>query len=390
MWRIPLSDLNYDDAEQRAVAEVLGSRWLTMGPKTEEFEAAMAAYLGVKHAIAVSNCTCALELAYAWALRGGGNRGPRRVLVPDMTFVATANAAAVQGADVRLFDIGSADEPLADTQAARAALAGEEGTVAAIAIVHYAGFDASSDGFLAAARDAGALLIEDNAHGVGGRAASGRMLGTTGDMGVFSFFSNKNLATGEGGMVVTDDADCATTLRGARSHGMSAPTYERHAARRHGYDVSAVGHNYRCTEITAALGIEQLKKLEAGNERRRVLYRLYREHLHGVEGIAVAFAGSDEAISRSSCHILPLVCATTAHRDSVRGALDAAGIQSSHHYSAIHTFSAYQRMAGVASAGCPVSADFAGREITLPLHPRLTESEVDEICSVVRKVAASS
>jgi dTDP-4-amino-4,6-dideoxygalactose transaminase len=324
-------------------------------------------------------------LAYAWALRGT----EKRVLVPDMTFVATANAAVVQGGELRLFDIAGGQAPVADPQAARAALAERGGRAAAVTVVHYAGFDAAAAEFAAIAREGGALLVEDNAHGVGGRAADGRMLGTVGDIGVLSFFSNKNLATGEGGMVVTDSDECAAAVRGARSHGMSSLTYERHAARRHGYDVGAVGHNFRCTEITAALGIEQLRKLEAGNTRRRSLYRLYRDQLAGVPGVAVAFGNQDEAIARSSCHILPLVCATSGLRDAVREALDASGIQSSHHYGAIHAFSAYRRMAAAAPEGCPASADFAAREITLPLHPRLAESDVDEICSVVRKVATS-
>ncbi len=394
-WRIPLSDLNYDGAERDAVAEVLESRWLTMGPRTEEFEARFAGYVGARHAVAVANCTCGLELAYAHALcRAAGMHGgapdPFGFIVPDVTFVATANAALTSGAHAILTDISGASRPVLDPDAVARNLHEHGGRVAAIVPVHYAGYDAGVDELVRMARRHNTLVIEDAAHAVGGRTAQGRMLGAAADIGVFSFFSNKNLATGEGGMVVTDDGDLAAALRRARSHGMTSLTYERHAARRHGYDVVAAGHNYRCTEITAALGLVQLAKLDAGNRRRRELVAAYRSLLAGTDGVTIPFSPAEDELA--ACHILPLVCRTQNLRDSIRAALDAAGIQTSHHYPAIHTLGAYRRLAGdddgLAADPCPRATDYAARQITLPLHPGLGDGAVEEICGVVARVAA--
>jgi dTDP-4-amino-4,6-dideoxygalactose transaminase len=384
MWRIPLSDLNYDEHEERAVLEVLRSKWLTMGPKTAEFEALAAGYLGARHAIAVANCTCALELAYAAALRRHEGTGRTSVLVPDVTFVATANAAMAAGGQPVLCDIESPDIPLLSV--GTAVRSGSPGEWAVIATVHYAGFDANAQALRQLAHDRGALLIEDAAHAIGGLGKDGAKLGTIGDVGCFSFFSNKNLATGEGGMVVTNDDEIADEVRLRRSHGMSSPTFDRHRVRAHGYDVTVHGNNHRCTEITAALGIEQLKKLDAGNGRRRGLYRLYVEMLQAWPEVAVAFSDRPDAIDRSSCHILPLLCESGELRDRIRETMDVAGVQTSHHYPPVHGFTFYRALADsgrLHHASCPNAESFAARQITLPLHPGLKEVEVEEICALV-------
>lgn len=426
MWRIPLSDLDYDESEQEAVAGVLRSRWLSMGPRTEEFEARVAEYLQVRHAIAVANGTCALEMA-CQVLIDRAREGERpdagaaapEVLVPDLTFVATANAALFSGARVRFADLESLTEPILRTEdAARFAEPGRiPGVSRIVAPVHYAGFDARSDEVAALARSCGARVVEDAAHAIGGRSRSGRFLGTTGDVGCFSFFANKNLATGEGGLVVTQDDALAERLRLLRSHGMTSLTWKRHSTRGHGYDVLRPGHNYRITEITAALALVQLAKLEAGNARRRRLYRLYRDAFRMSERLRVPFGDEDEAIERSSCHIFPLLCASPALRDRVRASLNEAGIQTSHHYPPVHTFSFYRELAareGGSTAGedpapetlgqefpspdvirrerfpFPAAVHYAAREITLPLHPGLKEVELEEVVSIVLRTVAQN
>ena len=395
MWRIPLSDLNYGPEEERAVTDVLRSRWLTMGPRTEEFEARFAEYTGARHAVAVANCTCGLELVYAWAMcraaekRGACPQDPPVFLVPDITFVATANAALVSGARVVLIDIEDATHPFLAMNACERELRRQRGNVAAISLMHYAGSDAGAERFRDLARREGVMLIEDAAHATGGFTHAGRHLGTIGDAGVFSFFSNKNLATGEGGMVVTDDADLACALRRARSHGMTALTYERHTARRHGYDVVSAGHNYRCTEITAALGLAQLAKLDAGNARRRELLRLYRETLASTSRVALAMS-SDEVLERSAGHIAPLICESAKLRDAIRAACDAEGIQTSHHYTPLHEFTSFARMREACdepSGVFPNAENFARSEITMPLWPGMTDAQVAEVCGVVLKTA---
>ncbi|MEI7633771.1 MAG: DegT/DnrJ/EryC1/StrS aminotransferase family protein [bacterium] len=420
MWRIPLCDLNYDENEERAVIEVLRSKWLTMGPRTEEFEARASEYLGVKHAVAMCNCTCALETAYAIAKRRRGwsagaspvRRGAPLIAVPDLTFAATVNAALAVGARPALTDIDELDSPLISPGRAAEILARERGDKLAVVIVHYAGFDCHSDEFARLAAEHDVMLIEDAAHGMGAWARSGRRLGATGQIGCFSFFSNKNLATGEGGMLVTSDDDIATEARLIRSHGMTSLTYDRYRRRSTGYDITAPGHNYRCSEITAALGIEQLRKLDRANAARRRLYKIYRHYLEGAPGVILPFSRSDETIDIGACHILPIVCRGGAMRDAVRKALGVANIQTSHHYPPVHTFSWYRRFLGemlgdltipegsalgddfpppeslrAPSLRWPVSLHYAAREITLPLYPALRQADVEEICSIVRRVA---
>lgn len=396
MWRIPLCDLNYDINEERAVIEVLRSKWLTMGPKTEEFEAQAAEYLGVKHAIAVANCTCALEMAYQFAFTAGSTlpdgterrrsaQGRRRgvVLAPDITFVATANAAIASGGIPEFVDVLAPDVPFMSLASASEALLRRKGVVCAVAVMHYAGFDSNAQDFLQLAQRHDVLLVEDAAHAMGGFSSSGRRLGTIGDIGCFSFFSNKNMATGEGGLVVTNRDDAAQALRLMRSHGMTTLTYERHASKRHGYDVLAAGHNFRCTEIAAAIALEQLKKLDAANERRRQLYHAYAEQLDGLEQAMLLFANTGNRIKQGACHILPLLCRTSELRDKVRAALDEAEIQTSHHYPPLHSFTFYRKMRSGESFINAIA--FSSRQITLPLHPGLQEQQVSEICGVIKK-----
>ncbi|MCX7964705.1 MAG: DegT/DnrJ/EryC1/StrS aminotransferase family protein [Candidatus Sumerlaea chitinivorans] len=389
MWRIPLSDLNYDEAEQQAVLEVLGSRWLTMGPRTEEFEARLAEFLGVRHVIAVSNGTCALQLAYravAW-LRGQAHSNAF-VIVPDITFVATANAAFAERFTPYLCDIVDAETPGLSPQEAESVLEAKQ--VQAIALVHYAGFDCGAEYFAAVSKRHDAILIEDAAHAIGARTIDGRALGTIGEVGCFSFFSNKNLATGEGGAVVTNNDEIAERVRLWRCHGLSSSSTQRYAARSVGYDVLDVGYNFRCSEIVAALGIEQLKKLPAANARRRELYRRYIEALQNIDAVKIVWGDRPELLENSAAHILPLLCETPTLRDRIRAALHEAGIQTSHHYAPIHRFTWYRRAAEqqhVCVSKIRNATEFAQREITLPLYPALSDESVSEICSIIARVA---
>jgi dTDP-4-amino-4,6-dideoxygalactose transaminase len=385
-WRVPLSDLNFDEREERAVAEAVRSRWLTMGPRTEEFESRMAAQLEVRHAIAVANCTVALEIAYTMAVLRFSSMNPDAstsplIIVPDITFVATANAASWAAAIPVLTDIADGDTPFLSLEKTRTVLEQHGSNAAAIAIMHYAGFDSDSEGFKQLADDNNLMLIEDAAHAVGGTAASGLPLGSIGDVGCFSFFSNKNMATGEGGLITTNDDDLAATMRLMRSHGMNSQTYDRHRSQGVGYDVLLPGRNARCSELVAALGLVQLDKLAEGNESRRSLTRLYRDHLQQTDRVRVCFA-DDELIDQGACHILSLLCESGELRDKIRETLTGNQIQTSHHYAPIHTFSAYMDSPR-ASSELPDATAFADRQITLPLYPALKEQTVEEICGRV-------
>jgi dTDP-4-amino-4,6-dideoxygalactose transaminase len=406
-WNIPLSDLNFDEAEEHAVVDVIRSRWLTMGPRTEEFEARMAEALGVAHAVAVANGTCALQLAYGWALETWRASQPATsadkpvFIVPDVTFVATANAALAMGAEAWLVDAATPDDPRPTVESFERLAAQAGSRLAAIVCVHFAGYDAHAVGMRALADKLGVLLIEDTAHAVGGRtridAAHDASLGAVGHLGCFSFFSNKNLATGEGGLVTTNSPEAAAWVRRGRSHGLTSQTYQRHQQTWRGYDVEMPGFNFRCTEITAALGLAQLAKLPAGNARRLELTRAYQsEFLRLGAPVSVALAGDEALLASSSCHILPALCANVDARDAVRAALAEAGIQCSHHYQAIHNFRFYHehgttpRDGGESGDAFANATAFAEREVTLPLWPTMTDEQVRQVAEVVARGLARS
>jgi dTDP-4-amino-4,6-dideoxygalactose transaminase len=262
-WKIPLFDLDYGPEEEQAVLDVLRSRWLTMGEVTARFEAAFAESCGVKHAVAVANGTVALHLACLGADIGPGDE----VIVPALTFVATAACVRYVGATPVFADVTSPDDLTLSPQSVEALITPR---TRAIIVMHYGGYVCDMPAFRALAEKHNLKLIEDACHAPGAER-DGRRAGAWGDVAAFSFFSNKNLATGEGGMLTTDDDEIAAKLRRLRSHGMTSLTWDRHRGHAWSYDVTDLGYNYRPSEMLAALGLAQLSKLEASNQRRREL-----------------------------------------------------------------------------------------------------------------------
>ncbi len=383
MWRISLSDLNYDHRETEAVQKVLESGWLTMGPLTAEFETAFAAHHQAANAVAVANCTCALELVYRYVLHQSP-ASKRSIIVPDITFVATANAVIAAGGIPVLCDIESPTLPFLSVACVEQLLQSRD-DIAAVALMHYGGQDAGAEAMADICARHDVLLIEDCAHSPGAKTATGRSLGTIGFAGCFSFFSNKNLSTGEGGMIATADNSLANWARTARSHGVSSSTWARHTSHATaGYDVLFPGYNYRCTEITAALGLAQLEKLEEGNNRRRELTRLYAELLRSLDGLSIV-PSIEKNTHLSACHLFPLLCDSVMIRDQVLANLTQAQIQTSHHYPPIHTFSWYADHNMPMSASLDNAVAFAQHEVTLPLHPKLTNDQVHEVVQTVKQ-----
>ena len=216
-------------------------------------------------------------------------------------------------------------------------------------------------------------VIEDAAHAVGS-VLDGCMLGACGDMGCYSFFSNKNLTTGEGGMLVTNDDLAAEKIRQMRSHGMTTLTWDRHKGHAWSYDVVELGFNYRIDEIRASLGLVQLGKLNGYNQRRRQLTQLYHSLIHQlVPEITIPF---ENYRGISAAHILPILLPRSVNRFEVMESLKRQGIQTSIHYPLIHQFTAYCHMADSMPQGLGTSEDVAAREMTLPLYPALTDEEV--------------
>jgi len=377
--RIPLFDLDYGPEEEAAVMAVLRSRWLTMGAVTQEFEKEFAAMFGVKFAFGVSNGTHALHLACLALEIGPGDE----VILPSLTFVATANAVLYTGAEVRFAEIiGPADLTISPEDVEKRITSNTK----AILVMHYGGYPCRMPEILQIARDHNLTVIEDAAHAPGA-ALEGRSLGAWGEAGCFSFFSNKNLATGEGGMVVTDRDEVAEKIRFLRSHGMTTLTLDRHKGHAYTYDVVALGNNYRIDEIHSALGLVQLRKLRANNARRRTLTELYRMGLRqpGFEGIEVPFSLTT---GQSSCHIFSILLPLDANRQVFMEAMRSQGIQTSIHYPPIHTFSYYrQRYPGLS---LPVTEIVAAREVTLPLYPKMLDGDVELVLSAVKDALAAA
>lgn len=376
-WRIALSDLDYGAEEAEAVLGVLRSRWLSMGPEVAYFENEFADFIGVPHAIAVSNGTAALHLSYQVLDIGPGDE----VIQPAINFVAAANMTLAVGAVPVFADIVTTQEPLIDPVEIESRITSR---TRAIVVMHYGGYLCRMAEIAALCRKHRLALIEDACHAVGaryadsdGRPPHGRCAGAIGDLGCFSFFSNKNLATGEGGMIVTNRDDLADRLRLLRSHGMSSLTWDRHKGHAASYDVSRSGFNYRIDEIRAALGRVQLAKLSGNNDRRRSLVRAYRTHLSLPEGWEIPF---DPDPGASACHLMAIVAPSAQERQRVAARLSAARIQTSLHYPCVTDFSGFQAFA---EHPVPRSHDFAQRAITLPLYPTMTIEQITEICTVI-------
>jgi dTDP-4-amino-4,6-dideoxygalactose transaminase len=366
-WRITLADVVLDERERGAVDEVLRGGWLSMGPITERFEAQFSQYLGGGQAVAVTNGTAALHLAAAALGIGPGDE----VICPTLTFVATAAAMLQTGAEVRLADSTSLDDFSIDpAEIDRLVTARTK----AVVVVHYGGFPVDVAAIHAAAAKHGLLVIEDAAHALGSEL-DGEPCGRLGDAGCFSFFPNKNMTTGEGGMVVFREEDAGAAARRLRSHAMTTLTWDRHRGHATGYDVVDLGFNYRIDEIRAALGTVQISRMDELNEARTKLADRYRDRLEGSAFTVPSFG----ARGRSAHHLSVVVASSPEERDRARERLRELRIQTSVHYPPVHLFSYYRDQA----LQLPRAEEIAERVVTLPLHPKLTEADVDIVCDAL-------
>jgi dTDP-4-amino-4,6-dideoxygalactose transaminase len=365
---VPLFDVRLREEEIEAVVEALRSGWLTMGPRTLEFEQAFAARLGARHAVALSSCTAALHLAYLAVGVGPGDE----VIVPSYTFVATAAAVLYCGATPVFADVIGEDDLSLDPADVRRCLSPR---TKAVTCVHFAGYPAPVDRLAELCAAEGVALIEDAAHAPSA-TLHGRKLGTWGRVAAFSLYSNKILSVGEGGLLVTDDDDIAELARGLRSHAMSTGTWDRHNGKSDAYEVLDVGFNYRIDEPRSALAHARLGGLEADISSRRRLTRAYRDRLRGHPGLVVPYG--DESVEDACCYIMPLLLRDGTRRDQVREALrERHGIQTSVHYPPVHSFRGYRERCPDTSL--PKSESIASREITVPLFAHMSDSQLDRV-----------
>jgi dTDP-4-amino-4,6-dideoxygalactose transaminase len=373
-WQIPLSDIDFGPEEEEVVQQVIRRRWLTMGSVTQAFEQAFASHVGAKHAIAVSNGTAALHLACLAAGLGPGDE----VIVPSLTFVATAAAIRYVGAQPIFADVTSLDDPTISPSSIEQLVTER---TAAIIVMHYGGYACNMPRIMSLARQRGLAVIEDAAHAPGA-ALEGRLLGTWGDVGCFSFFSNKNLVTGEGGMLVTDDDALAGKLRLQRSHGMTTLTWDRQKGHACSYDVVELGYNYRIDEIRASLGLSQLGKLDRNNQRRRDLTAAYHRLLsEASQDVIVPFSHPQ---GEPSCHIMPVLLPEWIDRTYFMEVMKSQGIQTSMHYPPIHQFQYYKDQPAYVPMPLTATEDFTRHEVTLPLYPTMGNEQVEYVVHGVR------
>jgi len=376
-WKVSLCDIDLDEAEQAAVARVIRSRWITMGKGVAAFEEEFRGLTGARRAFAVANGTAALHIALAALGVGPGDE----VICPALTFVATANAVLYVGGRPIFADIESLDCWNLSAEDVERSITPH---TRAILVVHYAGFAADINTIVAIAQRHNLAVVEDAAHAPGARDASGRHLGTIGDVGCFSFFSNKNLTTGEGGMVVTDGDEPAEKIRRLRSHGMTTLTLERHKGHAYSYDVTDLGFNYRMDEIRAALGRVQLSKLKRNNNLRRQRYEEYIQGLEGIKGLRIPFRDRD--YGQPSYHIFPVMLEDAASRQPVMEHLKAKGIQSSIHYPSIPNFTLYRNLPQLTKRELPLSLRVSESEITLPLYPHMGAESVEYVVKSLKEI----
>ena len=360
---------------QAALAVLRGGR-LTTGPRVAEFERAVAAAVGATHAIAVSSGTAALHAAVFAAGIGPGDE----VIVPALTFAASANAVLYQGG-IPVFADVRGDTLNVDPADVAARLTGR---TRAIVAVDYAGQPADLDALGALARDRGLALIEDAAHALGAEYR-GRRVGALADLTAFSFHPVKHITTGEGGLVTTASRELAARLRRFRNHGLETEYGERHERGDEYSPMVELGYNYRLTDLQCALGLSQLVRLEQFLKRRAELAQRYRTELAGQPGLLLPAVAPDV---RHAWHIFPVLLQPErlrADRRTILAALRAENIGVAVHYVPVYWHPYYQAR-GYRRGLCPRAEWAFERLLTLPLFPAMTDEDADDVLAAVRKV----
>ena len=371
-WNVPLFEPDLGPEEEEALIEVIRSKWLTMGDRTKEFERQFAEEIGVPVALACNSATAALHMALAALDVGPGDD----VVVPALTFVATANAVRYCGARPVFADVASMDIWNVDADSIERALTP---ATKAVVVVHYAGYPCDMPAIMALAARKGFAVVEDVAHAPCTKL-NGISLGAWGDVGCFSFFSNKNMTTGEGGMATSRRPELAQRLGWLRSHGMTTLTLDRHKGHAFGYDVVDLGFNYRMSEMNAALGLVQLKYVRQRNAKRGEIVADYREQLARIPGLGVPFSSHQ---GDSAYHLMPVLLPESASRHDVMSMMRDAGLQTSIHYRSVDTFTAYVNAGLGPSESVPLSHAIGERVLTLPLYPSMRAEQVDLVCETL-------
>ena len=384
---IPYGKQHIDEDDVRAVVDVLHSDWLTTGPKVAEFEQAIADYVGAKYAVAVSNGTAALHAAmYAIGIKPGDE-----VIVPPMTFAATANCIVFQGGTPVFTDVDS-DTLLLDPAKVEEKIT--EKTRAIIG-VDYTGQPCDWDRLREIADKYGLRLVADGCHALGAEY-KGRKVGSLADMTIFSFHPVKHITTGEGGMITTDDAELAERMRLFRNHGITrdpkcfSPLTSDLRLQTSDfswfYEMVDLGYNYRITDFQCALGISQLHKLPKFLERRREVARKYDEAFSGLSGINPLAVRSD-ALHAYHLYVVRVdPGASGVDRTTFFTNLREQGVCVNVHYIPVHLHPFYRETFHARLGLCPVAEAAYEQIISLPMFPGMTDEDVERVINVMQKI----
>lgn len=371
---IPYGRQCIDDDDIQAVIEVLQSDWLTTGPKIREFETAFADFTHAKEAIAVSSGTAALHAAmYAAGIRPGDE-----VILPPMTFVATANAVVFQGG-IPVFADVDPDTLLIDPNQVEAKITSR---TKAIIAVDYAGHPCDYDALQSIADHHGLILIADACHALGAEY-KGEKVGALADLTVFSFHPVKHITTGEGGMIVTNHPEFADKMRRFRNHGIDTDHRQRALQGTWYYEMVDLGFNYRITDIQCTLGLSQLKKCPGWLKRRRNIARLYDTALSEIPMVHSLIIQENV---RHAYHLYVIRLSDAAQRAKFYQRMHENGIGVNVHYMPVHLHPYYHKHFGTATGCCPIAEAAYEQILSLPLHQGLSNLEVDRILQTLKSI----
>jgi dTDP-4-amino-4,6-dideoxygalactose transaminase len=373
--KVPLASPLLLESELREAMDAYRSGWLCMGPRVAELEASMCAYTGAGHAVAVSSCTAGLHLACLAAGLGPGDSA----VVASLAFAATANGIAYTGASPRFAEIAALDRPWLSAETAEAAIGPH---TKAIVAMSYGGHPGEIEALAALAAARGLALIEDAAHAAGSWRG-GRHLGTFGIAGAMSFSASKNLGIGEGGMLLTDDAEIAARARSLRWHGISASTWDRHRAAAPEYSVEEVGFNYRLDDPRAALVNARLRRLDEDNRKRAAIDADYRAAFATAEGLVAVQA--PPAAERASHCVFAVVLDEAIDRQAFRKRLSQRGVETSTHFPPLHGSPGY----GPHRGALPLTEAFAERAVSLPIFPHMEDWQRELTIEATLEAAAA-
>lgn len=376
---LPFHRALIEEAEKKAVLDVLETGWLTTGPRAKQFESEFASYVGASHAIAVNSCTAALHLALAALDIEEGDE----VILPTMTFAASGEVVLYRKAKPVLVDCAE-DSYHIDPERIEAAITHR---TRVILPVHYAGYPCDMDAILDIARRHNLEIVEDAAHSLPA-SYKGKMIGSIGHITCFSFYATKTLTTGEGGMITTEDQRLADRMRILSLHGISRDAWKRYTAEGSWrYDILEAGYKYNLADLQAAVGLAQLSKCDSMRSSRAAIAAEYTRQLGSLEAFEVP---RSEWPEQHAWHLYVIQVNSRAlriHRDQVIEELKQRGIGTSVHFIPLHLHSLYQRHLGYRRGQFPNAEARFDRSLSLPIYPSMTADEVSRVVGALHDIA---